>query len=1029
MRQMEKKVFADVQSGRLNSDDSPFVVGTNEWVNMENCRTGSTDLGTTGVVESIGSNALVSSPQPSITFITIGSVEDTENSRICYFKFNTTGTNHKIVCCYIDTNTEYDVILSSQVTGGLNFSKETVIHSAEIINGILYWVEGTVNQPRAVNIESGIKANNPSFVTEQVAYTFPLNFSEITLVKPTVVFPPTLIKQTDLLFEGNLIANDSFQFSYQYVYYDGEKSVVSSYSVGSRVNADLATENVISVLMNGAERIPSVVEIVNVICRVNNGNSAFIVKSWNKNIAQDLIEINLQNSGSFPLTFNFRNNGFYEPIAEDDTLRPFDNVPIYSQTLSAAKNRLFLGNNTEGYDTPTRTSLAISRTTFTPSVSSLYQSFTPGQYQIGIVFFDFAMRKCGVVTSQSLISIVPERSYVYTDATSSINWTLNNLTPLTEIPDWAYYYAPVRTLNNKTRNFIESFCNTMKYVTRTANGDYDFVSNTFSTNVVGLGINTDALVQTKLGYVFSQGDMCRIVTSSDVVYTLPVIGQYGNYIILKPIDIGSVVGVRIIYTVYSPYKNNTQEPFYEVGNMYKINNPTTDIRSYATLSGSFAADSYILARNYKPFPVISYFATAMSPNDDLYQNWYNDAGKISLVTLLGQSVKDKYISWSDTYIPNTSTNGLSTFRALNQVNVPDDCGSITKLQLTSKIQNEGTVMLSICRNETNSMYLGEVQITDSTGGTQFFSSSQNVIGTINTLKGNRGSINAESVVQYRGNVYFFDAINGRWVQYSLNGLDDISSYKMVRFWRYWAKQYLSMTFGEIEALGDRPFVFAAVDGAHDELLISIPKLSNTPPKGYLPDYPSTIYPFDILDYQGKTIVYKIGVGEELPHWQGAMTFTTEYFCTSQNRLFSFKNGHLYEHNQTTSQNNFYGVQYTSKIMGTSNMLPQVPKVYDNFLSESNLVPKFVYFYNDYPYQQSSDLVDYDFSQVEGLWYASILRNKLMPTVTGFDTDRLLTGEVMRNVNMMFLAEYSPTTQPLQLRFIQLSFAISRGHQV
>lgn len=111
------------------------------------------------------------------------------------------------------------------------------------------------------------------------------------------------------------------------------------------------------------------------------------------------------------------------------------------------------------------------------------------------------------------------------------------------------------------------------------------------------------------------------------------------------------------------------------------------------------------------------------------------------------------------------------------------------------------------------------------------------------------------------------------------------------------------------------------------------------------------------------------------------------------------------------------------------MLPQVPKVYDNFLSESNLVPKFVYFYNDYPYQQSSDLVDYDFSQVEGLWYASILRNKLMPTATGFDTDRLLTGEVMRNVNMMFLAEYSPTTQPLQLRFIQLSFAISRGHQV
>jgi len=1029
MRQMEKKVFSDNQTGRLNADDSPFVIGVNEWVNMENCRTGSTDLGATGVAESIGSNALISSPQPSVTFITIGSVEDTENSMICYFKFNTTGINHKIVCCYIDTNIEYDVILSSQVTGGLNFSSDTVIHSCEIINGKLYWVEGTSNQPRCVNIESGIKANNPSFVTDQVAYVFPINFSEITLIKPTAVYPSTLEKQYDSSFVNNLISNDSFQFAYQYVYYDGEKSVVSTYSLASRINEDESTLNRIWIRMDANERIPGTVKIVNLIARKNNGNDAFIVKSWNKTDATDLSEINNQNSGVVRLNFYFYNTGFSESIPQDDTLRPFDNVPVYSETLSAAKNRLFLGNNIEGYDTPNTTSLSISLVTFTPTDNDVYGCFMSGGYKFGIVFYDFAMRKCGVVTNTSLIKSIPERQYVYTDAVGVINWELSALNQYDEIPEWAYYYAPVRTLNQKTRNFIESFTNEVKYATKNALGDYEFTSTLYTIAVVGIAINTTALVQSKLGYIYSDGDICRLVSQSNQVYSLPVIGQYGNYIILKAQDIGNVSTIRYIFQIYSPYNSNTQEPFYEVGQMYKVNNPTTDIRSYSTLTGFYYYDSYIVPRRFSTLPTITYYATAMSPNDNFYQNWYNDAGKINLITLLGQSVKDKYISWSDTYIPNTSTNGLSTFRALNQINVPDDCGSITKLQLTSKIQNEGTVMLSICRNETNSMYLGEVQITDSTGGTQFFSSSQNIIGTINTLKGNRGSINAESVVQYKGNVYFFDAINGRWVQYSLNGLDDISSYKMVRFWRYWAKQYLSMSKAEIEALGDRPFVFAAVDGAHDELLISIPKLSNTPPKGYLPDYPSTIYPFDILDYQGKTIVYKLGTGDMIPHWQGAMTFTTEGFCTSQNRLFSFKNGHLYEHNQTTSQNNFYGVQYTSKIMGTSNMLPQVPKVYDNFLSESNLVPKFVYFYNDYPYQQSSDLVDYDFSQVEGLWYASILRNKLMPTATGFDTDRLLTGEVMRNVNMMFLAEYSPTTQPLQLRFIQLSFAISRGHQV
>ena len=231
---------------------------------------------------------------------------------------------------------------------------------------------------------------------------------------------------------------------------------------------------------------------------------------------------------------------------------------------------------------------------------------------------------------------------------------------------------------------------------------------------------------------------------------------------------------------------------------------------------------------------------------------------------------------------------------------------------------------------------------------------------------------------------------------------------------------------DYDAFGDRPFVFSAIDTAHDELLISLPKLSNEPPKGFLPDYPSTIYPFDILDFQGKTISYKLGVGNTLPHWQGAFTFTTDYFCSLANNLYSFKQGNLWVHNQSGNQNNFYGVQYVSKLMFSFNKLPQVPKIYDNILSESNLVPKFVYFYNQYPEQQSSDLVDFSFTNLEGLWYANVLRNKLIPTAEGFDTDGLMTGEVMRNTNMLVLVQYEPSSLPLQLRMIQVDFSISKG---
>ena len=145
-------------------------------------------------------------------------------------------------------------------------------------------------------------------------------------------------------------------------------------------------------------------------------------------------------------------------------------------------------------------------------------------------------------------------------------------------------------------------------------------------------------------------------------------------------------------------------------------------------------------------------------------------------------------------------------------------------------------------------------------------------------------------------------------------------------------------------------------------------------------------------------------------------------------LFSFKNGNIYEHNQDT-QNIFYGIQNPSKIMFTSNILAQIPKVYDNFVVESNLMPSFVYFYNDFPYIQTSDLANTDFRQLEGIWYANILRNKIVPTATGFTTDGLLTAEVMRNTNMFVEVDFYPDTYPLELRLVQLGMSISKGHTI
>jgi hypothetical protein len=232
-------------------------------------------------------------------------------------------------------------------------------------------------------------------------------------------------------------------------------------------------------------------------------------------------------------------------------------------------------------------------------------------------------------------------------------------------------------------------------------------------------------------------------------------------------------------------------------------------------------------------------------------------------------------------------------------------------------------------------------------------------------------------------------------------------------------------------LGGRPFVFATVDPFHDELLISIPKLSNTPPKGYLPTFDintdaitNTIYPFDILDFQGKTIVYDI----KNDRWAGSYSFYTEGFVTMQNQLYSFINGQLFLHNQYENQCNFYGVQYKPKIMFVSNMMPSEPKSYNAMAVEANICPTYVYLYNDYPYQQISDLAPYNFRNLEGVWNATFFRNLIQPTATGNTTTSRLTGERMRNVAMWLLVEFTVSgANPLQLKYIDINFTESLGN--
>ena len=1039
--QREKKYFASQgeNSGHLDSDSAPFAIPLNAWVNMSNFRSGSTDKGVTGVLESIGGTLRLSTPSPSVSFINIGKVVDTVGRRIIEFLYNLNTSQHKIQCWSYDDDTMYLMLLSSQVDDGLNFDKDYPIHG-RVINGIVYWTDN-LNPPRKLNIDAAIKTNQSSYSTSVLPYTTPLESDVITVIRKPFPYAPRVTKVTLGTPVVNYITDFAGQFAVRFTFRDNEISVLSSVSAIANYNTNSETYDAVAVALSdtsgNAVHISQDVQTIDFCVRYAGDPSFFIFKTLDRRIAVDAAEIADNNAGIQGLQVNFLNDTIGIALDDAYSVKPFDSVPRITKTVETALNRLMMGHNFESFNTPVLSSLTgvlTSDTNHAPYTNPSFKS--NGVYQLGIIFRDNYKRVIGnVVTNDALRFTIPKRDYSDTTYYPNIALTLSNAAAASEIPIEAYYYEFVMTKNLKTRFFVQAKSGGMKYVIKDPVSGVLSYQDTYVSTAYGLAFNASFLTSEGMGYQFEAGNndiLVVIQSASATQYSLAVIGQDGNYIISKLQDLGSfTTQPDIIYEIYTPYKELVSEPYWTTGETYKITNPTLLSRQYSFLGGPVYGDIY--RRPSGTAPVV-YNTENMSPISKYWKQWNTSSGEANFVINSEEVTKYTAVRWSNVIIQGSQTNGLSSFDALDEKLLPADLGKLSKLQNTSKVEEQGNVMLAIGEQETASCYLGEVQLVGAAQNA-FIASAPNVIGTVNVLKGSFGTRNPESVVEYRGNVYWLDMNNGRVIQYSANGLFPISNYKMTRFWKNWCEQFLSMTTAEIEALGGRPFVFTEVDPFHDELLISIPKLGD-PPKGTIGDFrtldsdgnASTFitYPFDILDFAGKTIVYDLMSNT----WRGSYSFYAEGFAALQNNLYSFKDGQTYIHNQSDLQCYFYGTQYTSKIMPVSNMSPSVPKSYNATAVECNLAPTYVLLYTDYPYIQESDLVDTDFQygNFEGIWNATFYRNILQPTATGFTATSRLTGERMRSVAMWFMYEFSPVgNDVVNLKFINITFTMSAGN--
>ena len=176
-----------------------------------------------------------------------------------------------------------------------------------------------------------------------------------------------------ITIDYNFIKNEAFRFSWKYWYRDNEESVLGAFSNLIDRNLTSETYDTVKLVCPLQEYIEQDVQSIDLVVQFADDDSSFVVKSWDKNNPTDLAEIQAHNNGSAALTFYFFNNQVGIPLDPAYVVKQYDSVPRKSETLTFAKNRLFVGNNLSGFDTPISTSLTLGTVAQTGATTGNYQ--------------------------------------------------------------------------------------------------------------------------------------------------------------------------------------------------------------------------------------------------------------------------------------------------------------------------------------------------------------------------------------------------------------------------------------------------------------------------------------------------------------------------------------------------------------------------------------------------------------------------------------------------------------------------------
>ncbi|MDG1950018.1 MAG: hypothetical protein P8J32_04380 [bacterium] len=330
----------------LNQDDDERLVKPFEMVDALNVRVSHDDDGDSGIVKNVKGTTVIAARTASDAVPAsgnnkvIGTLSSESGRCIYYFLYNSLGSHG--VYKYSTSGNDYQKVYENDV---LNFSGDSVVQADLVFSStgdhLLYFTDGR-NEPKKIN---ATKALNGGYSTNLNSATDSIASKYVTVCKQPPQDPITFAFGTDENTSQNALKENIFQFTYQYVYDDGEVSALSMYS-GLALSPthfaydsphrrfDRNTDNQLTLTLTNSD---GPVDKLRVFARRNNDTTFFRIAE-------------VDNTSAATQELVFLNDGIYPVLSTEETTKMFDSVPRISRAQTFSNNRLFYGNYLDGFD-------------------------------------------------------------------------------------------------------------------------------------------------------------------------------------------------------------------------------------------------------------------------------------------------------------------------------------------------------------------------------------------------------------------------------------------------------------------------------------------------------------------------------------------------------------------------------------------------------------------------------------------------------------------------------------------------------